>query len=92
MYYIYVSGSHLHVTIDHAKQGRVEPPEPVPVEDDDYEQDQGKTRWIKQQYLSLFYSSFILFMILGCALSSRSWINNLVALWQLFDLSLWPHY
>jgi hypothetical protein len=28
--------------IDHVEQGRVEPPEPAPVEDADYEQDQGK--------------------------------------------------
>jgi hypothetical protein len=28
--------------IDHAEQGRAEPPEPAPVEDADYEQEQGK--------------------------------------------------
>jgi hypothetical protein len=28
--------------IDHVEQGRVEPPEPAPVEDADYEQDHGK--------------------------------------------------
>jgi hypothetical protein len=28
--------------IDHAEQGRAEPPAPAPVEDADYEQDQGK--------------------------------------------------
>jgi hypothetical protein len=28
--------------IDHVEQGRVEPPEPAPVETADYEQDQGK--------------------------------------------------
>jgi hypothetical protein len=32
--------------IDHAEQGRVEPPEPAPVEGADYEQDQVKTRCI----------------------------------------------
>jgi hypothetical protein len=32
--------------IDHVEQGRVEPPEPAPVETADYEQDQGKTRCI----------------------------------------------
>jgi hypothetical protein len=32
--------------IDHAEQGRVEPPEPAPVEDADYEQDQGKPQCI----------------------------------------------
>jgi hypothetical protein len=32
--------------IDHAEQGRVEPPEPAPVETTDYEQDQGKPRCI----------------------------------------------
>jgi hypothetical protein len=28
--------------IDHAEQGRMEPPEPAPVKGTDYEQDQGK--------------------------------------------------
>jgi hypothetical protein len=32
--------------IDHVEQGRVEPPEPAPVETADYEQDQGKARCI----------------------------------------------
>jgi hypothetical protein len=32
--------------IDHVEQGRVEPPEPVPVETADYEQDQGKPQCI----------------------------------------------
>jgi hypothetical protein len=32
--------------IDHTEQGRVEPPEPAPVEGADYEQDQGKPRCI----------------------------------------------
>jgi hypothetical protein len=32
--------------IDHAEQGRVESPEPTPVEGADYEQDQGKPQWI----------------------------------------------
>jgi hypothetical protein len=32
--------------IDHAEQGRVEPPEPAPVETADYEQDQGKPQCI----------------------------------------------
>jgi hypothetical protein len=32
--------------IDPAEQGRVEPPEPAPVETADYEQDQGKPRCI----------------------------------------------
>jgi hypothetical protein len=32
--------------IDNAEQGRVEPPEPVPVEGADYEQDQGKPVYI----------------------------------------------
>jgi hypothetical protein len=32
--------------IDHAEQGRVEPPESAPVETADYEQDQGKPRYI----------------------------------------------
>jgi hypothetical protein len=46
MYCIYVSGSYLHIVIDHAEQGRVEPSEPAPVEAADYEQDQGKPRYI----------------------------------------------
>jgi hypothetical protein len=33
-------------TIDHMEQGRVEPPEPAPVETADYEQDQGEPRCI----------------------------------------------
>jgi hypothetical protein len=32
--------------IDHVEPGRVEPPEPAPVETADYEQDQGKPRCI----------------------------------------------
>jgi hypothetical protein len=32
--------------IDHVEPGRVEPPEPAPVEITDYEQDQGKPRCI----------------------------------------------
>jgi hypothetical protein len=32
--------------IDHAEQGRAEPPEPAPVETADCEQDQGKPRCI----------------------------------------------
>jgi hypothetical protein len=39
MHYIYVSGSYLHVMMDHAEQGRVEPPKLAPVEGADYEQD-----------------------------------------------------
>jgi hypothetical protein len=33
-------------TIDHVEQGRVEQPEPAPVEGADYEQDQGKSQYI----------------------------------------------
>jgi hypothetical protein len=32
--------------IDHAEEGRVEPPEPTPVKGIDYKQDQGKPRCI----------------------------------------------
>jgi hypothetical protein len=46
MHGIYVSGSYLHVALDHAEQGRVEPPEPAPIEAVDYEQDQGKPQCI----------------------------------------------
>jgi hypothetical protein len=39
--------SHTYMfAIDHVEQGRVEPPEPSPVEGADYEQDQGKPRCI----------------------------------------------
>jgi hypothetical protein len=58
--------------IDHVDQGRVELSELAPVEGADYKQDQGKPRCIQPQSLSLFYSSYILIMILGCALSYRS--------------------
>jgi hypothetical protein len=33
-------------TIDHVEQGSAEPPEAAPVEGADYEQDQGKPRYI----------------------------------------------
>jgi hypothetical protein len=46
MHCIYVSGSYLHVAIDHAEQGCMEPPEPALVEAADYEQDQGKPQCI----------------------------------------------
>jgi hypothetical protein len=58
--------------IDHAEQGRAEPPEPAPVEGADYEQDQGKFWCFKPQSLNLFNPSFTLFVILGCALGYRS--------------------
>jgi hypothetical protein len=32
--------------IDHEEQGRAEPPEPAPLEDADFEQDQGKPQCI----------------------------------------------
>jgi hypothetical protein len=44
------------------------------------------------EILEFFYSSSILIVFLGCALGDRSWINTLVALWHLSDLSLWPLY
>jgi hypothetical protein len=40
IHYIHVGISYLHIAIDHAEQGRAEPPEPAPVETADYEQDQ----------------------------------------------------
>jgi hypothetical protein len=43
------------IAIDHAEQGREEPPESAPVEGGNYEQDQGKPRCIQPQSLSLFY-------------------------------------
>jgi hypothetical protein len=46
MHCIYVSGSYLHVAIDHVEQGHMEPPEPALVEAADYEQDQGNPRCI----------------------------------------------
>jgi hypothetical protein len=46
MHCIYVVAYACIFVIDHAEQGRVEPPEPTPVEAADYEQDQGKPRCI----------------------------------------------
>jgi hypothetical protein len=40
-----VSHSYI-IAIDHVEQGRVEPPEPAPVEAANYEQDQGKIQCI----------------------------------------------
>jgi hypothetical protein len=34
------------ITIDHAEQGRAEPPEPVPIKGVEYEQNQGKPQCI----------------------------------------------
>jgi hypothetical protein len=64
------------LAIGHEKQGLEEPPEPAPVEAGNHEQDQVKPRCIEPQSLSLFYSSYILIMIIGCALSYRSWIDT----------------
>jgi hypothetical protein len=49
--------------------------------------DQGKPRCIKPPSLWFVYLH-ILFMILDCALGCRSWIDTLVALRLLSDLSL----
>jgi hypothetical protein len=38
--------------------------------------------------LEFILAFYILIMILGCALGYRSWCDTLVALRQLFDLSL----
>jgi hypothetical protein len=46
MHCIYVSGSYLHIAIDHTEQEREEPLEPAPVETAEYEHDQGKPRCI----------------------------------------------
>jgi hypothetical protein len=60
------------VAIGHEEQGLKEPPELAPVEAGNHEQDHGKPRCTKPQPLSLFYSSYILIMICGCALGYRS--------------------
>jgi hypothetical protein len=46
MHCIYVVAHGCIFAIDHVEQGRVEPPEPAPVEGADYEQDQGKPQCI----------------------------------------------
>jgi hypothetical protein len=46
MHYIYIVAHGCIFVIDHVEQGRVEPPEPAPVEGADYEQDQGKPQCI----------------------------------------------
>jgi hypothetical protein len=46
MHYSYLSVSSFCIAIDHVEQGREEPLEPVPVEDANPEQDQGKPRCI----------------------------------------------
>jgi hypothetical protein len=43
MHCIYLGVSSLHIAIDHMEQGREELSEPVPVEDANPEQDQGKS-------------------------------------------------
>jgi hypothetical protein len=58
--------------IDHAEQGRVEPPEPAPVEGTDYEQDQGKPGASNHNPCVYLFYLYLVVMILGCALSSRS--------------------
>jgi hypothetical protein len=51
--------SHICIfAIDHAEQGRVEPPEPASVEIGDYEQDQGKPRCIPPKSLSFIFDIF----------------------------------
>jgi hypothetical protein len=46
MHCIYVVAHGCIFMIDHVEQGRVEPPEPAPVEGTAYEEDQGKPRCI----------------------------------------------
>jgi hypothetical protein len=60
------------------EQGREEPPEPVPVEDANPEQDQGRLRCILPHSLRFIYL-LSYFMILDCALGYRSCIGALVA-------------
>jgi hypothetical protein len=51
--------------IDHVEQGRAEPPEPAPVEDADYEKDQGKASasnrnpWIILFFFYITYDSWM---------------------------------
>jgi hypothetical protein len=70
-----LSVSSLRIAIDHMEQGRVEPPEPAPVEDTDPEQDQGKPQCILQHPLSFIYF-FSYFMISHFALGHRSCIKD----------------
>jgi hypothetical protein len=78
MHCFHLSVLSLRIVTDHVEQGREEPPEPVPVEDTDPEQDQGKPRCILPHPLIFIYF-FSYFMIPDCALDHRSCIKALVA-------------
>jgi hypothetical protein len=78
MHCFHLSVLSLRIVIDHVEQGREEPPGPVPVEDTDLEQDQGKPRCILPHPLIFIYF-FSYFMISDCALGHRSCIEALVA-------------
>jgi hypothetical protein len=56
--------------IDHAEQGREEPPEPAPVEGANIEQEKGKPRCIPLQSLSFMFGTLII-ILFDCALSYR---------------------
>jgi hypothetical protein len=60
------------IVIGHEEQGPEETPEPAPVEAGNYEQDQGNPRCIKTPLLEFILPTYILIMILGCALGYRS--------------------
>jgi hypothetical protein len=65
--------------VDHAEQGREEPPEPAQVEGANYEQDQGKPRCIPPKSLSFIFET--LFIILfDCTLSLQDWCGTVAAL------------
>jgi hypothetical protein len=52
--------SHTYIfTIDHAEQGRKEPPEPAPVEGVNCEQDQGKPQCIPSKSLSFILELYL---------------------------------
>jgi hypothetical protein len=66
-------------TINHAEQGREEPPEPAPVEGVNCEQDQGKTRCIPLQSLSFIFGTLII-ILFDCALSLQDFCGTVAAL------------
>jgi hypothetical protein len=63
------------IAIGDEEQGLEEPPEPAPVEAGNHEQDKAGPD-ASNQSLSLFYSSYLLIIILRCALSCRRWIDT----------------
>jgi hypothetical protein len=77
----------MHFAIDHAEQGHEELSEPAQVEDANTKQEQSKPWCIHPPSLNFVYK-YILIMILDCALGCRSWIDTLVTLELLSNLSI----